>query len=203
MNSMSARSILILCLAMGVSACAGIPRVVGDQQDSEFAYQQFKYAAGGRDLATVIYGNPFGADVAPAVLNEAVTSAMDGSHFGPPTNFTTQPGPLAREDFRVVLAFNPTENVPSELLCRNVPIETAPGPAVQMVVQGAFCYRNGTVSSATGYLARPASPTSGNFQALISHLTMTMFLPPWVGDGDSEREDDVAGAGGQQGATAS
>ncbi|MEE8275865.1 MAG: hypothetical protein V3R75_01770 [Alphaproteobacteria bacterium] len=64
----------------------------------------FDYGAGGRDFSTVVVGNPFGGDA--AVFGRSVASTLTARNTFQPINFTTDPGPSARLQYRLVLLFN-------------------------------------------------------------------------------------------------
>ena len=76
----------------------------------------FGYAAGRRDLTTVIVGNPFEIDQAE-LDGRLIDMLNESPNFLQPTHFTTTPGPSARPEFQAVLLLNRQFGLPS-LACR-------------------------------------------------------------------------------------
>ena len=71
-----------------------------------YSPREIAYAGGPGELWTEVAGNPFMGTKAD--FDQIVTQSMYGAHFGPPTHFTTMPGPNARRVFHVRLLFNGT-----------------------------------------------------------------------------------------------
>ncbi len=72
-------------------------------------------ASGGRDLKTVIIGNPFKQSKEQA--DAAIVAAMQGHHPGPRTRFTTTPGPSAIGVYRITIMFDPPRTADAADLC--------------------------------------------------------------------------------------
>ena len=169
---MTARpAVLAACLAL--AACG--ERVVADLPAPAYTMQEVTYAASERDLRVVIHGTPFGGD--PQAFGREVTDMMQNRIMGVRTNFTTTPGPSARPDYRVVLAFNLAQNELNSALCSRPDFPTKP-PGGSMVVQAAFCRGGGALTSATGWLNKPISTQDPEFRDLISDLTFSLFPTP-------------------------
>lgn len=161
-------ALLSVCLAL--AACG--ERVVADEPAPAYTMQEVAYAAADRDLRVVVHGNPFGGD--PQAFGQTLTGMMQNRIMGVRTNFTTMPGPSARPDYRVVLAFNLAENELNSALCARPALPTkAPGGPI--IVQGAFCRGGGPLTSATGWLDRPQSAQDPAFRDLISDMTYSLF----------------------------
>jgi hypothetical protein len=160
-------AVLATCLAL--AACG--ERVVADEPAPAYTLQEVAYAASGRDLSVVVQGNPFGGD--PQAFGKALTDIMQGRLMGVDTNFTTTPGPTARPEYRVVLAFNVARNELNSALCGPA-LPTRP-PGGPIIVQGAFCRGGGPLSSATGWLDQPKSVQDPAFRDLIADMTYSLF----------------------------
>lgn len=161
-------AVLAACLAL--AACG--ERVVADEPAPAYTLQEVAYAASGRDLRVVVHGNPFGGD--QQSFGRTVTGMMQNRILGVRTNFTTTPGPSARPDYRVVLAFNLAENELNSALCSRPTLPTRP-PGGSIIVQGAFCRSGGVLSSATGWLDQPRSIQDPSFRDLIADMTYSLF----------------------------
>jgi len=163
--------VALLCSGLALAGC-GLSRVVPDTPATAYSMMEFSYAAGGRDLRTVIQGNPFVMD--KAAFDRAVTDLMQGKHFGPPTRFTTTPDDSAMPPYKAVMVFNPVQVLNNNLLCTDQEIPTRP-PGGPITVQAAFC-RGGTLTSANGFAPAQSGPDTSVFRSLITDLTF--FLVP-------------------------
>ena len=162
---------LALTFALALSACSG-SRVVSDNVSTAYSPLEFSSAAGGRDLATEVYGNPFPID--QSSFDQTVTDLMQGKHFGPPTHFTTTPNESANRRYKVVMVFNPAENIANPQICGGGPITTDKRPGQPIRLQAAFC-RGGTLTSTNGWAPAVASPQDPAFRSLITDTTFELF----------------------------
>ncbi|TSD82293.1 hypothetical protein FFK22_042030, partial [Mycobacterium sp. KBS0706] len=109
--TMRLRKIVVIS-ALVASGCSG-PRVVVEDVNPLYSRTEFFAAADGRDLRTIVLGNPFGV----SAFDGAVTGIMTSTPVGPKTRFTTNPGPSANRDYSVAVAFNPSPDVLAVNLC--------------------------------------------------------------------------------------
>lgn len=187
-----------LGLNLLLGGCVVGSRVVESHASPIYSLSEFSYAAGGRDLRTVVQGNPFGGPFGcddPA-FGRTVTAIMQGKHAGPPTRFTTTPGESARPLYRVMMVFNPAETIPSADLCahetlRTKPARTKPATAEPIELQAAFCRGSSTATAVTGYLPGATSPEDPLFRTLVADATMALLSPVR----DINRGDDCFGPG--------
>lgn len=170
-----------------VAGCADRSYVYNASVTSGYSPTQYNFAAGGRDLETVIEGNPF--DIEKERFDEAVTTALN--RFPPviqPTNFTTTPGENAREGYRAVFRFDVPVAVNSLAMCdrpRDVPVVDT-GDTLR--VAGAFCRGGRTLSAATGQLDGVEGIDDPRFEALLARVVDALF--PLL---DPTRDDDGDG----------
>lgn len=157
-----------VCLAVG---CAG-PSVV---QTSVDPYTQiaslYDYGAGGRDLRLVVQGDPFG--LPPGVVARAVEAAAEVGTQRQPTHLALAPGPTARPNFSVVLAFSAALTVDGDALCRGGGEQSA-GTAGRLRVVGAFCVSVRARTEAVGEV-NADGPADPRFVALIRQLLLALF----------------------------
>src|SRR5438552_3662173 len=109
-----------------LGGCSGTGIIDYVHLEPRYRAQEFGYAAGGRDLRADVQGNPFA--MPQNEFNAVVTDAMQGAHFGQPTNFTTTPGDSAREGYRVRLLFNGPDAGNGWILCGGEPAAVGPSP---------------------------------------------------------------------------
>jgi len=163
--------------AIAVAACflAGTARATSMISYSWLSYSysphDIAYAGGPGELWTEVAGNPFFGTKAD--FDQLVTSSMYAAHFGPPTKFTTTPGPTARRIFHVRLMFNGTAT-DQGAICQGPPqpIQGAPGNSI--VLYAAFCQGNDALSflRAAGDFSGPKDPA---FVEFMHDVTMKLF----------------------------
>lgn len=171
------RKAIALAVLMLTAACA-TGGVTLSLQNVHTAYSagEFAYAGAGRDLRVVIAGDPFGGDA--AAFGAAVTDAMQGQHWGQPTNFTTTPGESARPNYRVVMLFNPPITLNAVRLCEDEP-SALPTDATGdgIVLFGAFCLGDKGLTAIRGHIAGAAGPADPAFRSLVGQVTNGLFPP--------------------------
>lgn len=149
------------------AGCADAVRSI-NSQDVNFrtgVLSTFTYAAAPGEMRTVIVGNPF--EIPQADLDRIVTSAMDGNHYGPPTTFTTQPGEAARPSYRIVMMFDPPEDMSREQICAPASqLKPQPGGERLGLLSG-FCARNDLMSWVAASISRPSSADDPTFRDMI------------------------------------
>lgn len=167
----------LFAAVIAVAACAaGGVRLTQQEIAPTYSPGEFAYAGAGRDMRVVIVGNPFGGD--RSSFERAVTDAMQGQHWGQRPNFTTTPGPNARERYRVVLLFDPPRSLNGARLCREahstLPSESA-GEGI--VLFAAFCRGKRSRTEIKGYISSAAGPDDPAFRALVGQVTNGLFPP--------------------------
>ncbi len=168
---------LTLAAFVVVAACAaGGVRLTQLDVTPTYSPGEFAYAAAGRDLHVVIVGNPFGGD--QAAFEAAVTDAMQGRHWGQPTNFTTTPGEDARPSFRVVLIFDPPVGMNAARQCREEALAVQTVPADDEIqLSGAFCSGDNARTRIRGRVSGAAGPQDPAFRELVGQVTNGLFPP--------------------------
>ncbi|TSD89560.1 hypothetical protein FFK22_006015 [Mycobacterium sp. KBS0706] len=163
-------SLAALAAAVPMLAGCASDRVVVDDIGVRYSRVEFSAAADGRDLRTVIQGNPFGT---PG-FDQAVLGIMNRTYVGPKTNFTATPGPTAKRDYFVSVVFNPSPDVTPFALC-NAPIPTAAPNPGRITARAAFCITGGEATAVTGYVSNVKGPDDPNFVSMIQHMMLAMF----------------------------
>jgi hypothetical protein len=198
------RSLLALVMLAGAAACA--PRlVVLSPTNFYIAYTPtvVNSAAGSGGILVEVIGNPF--DAPQADLERTITSAMTGSHFGPPVDFVTTPPEDFRSPYRIVMVFDAAQAYGEAKLCREgrsiVPSagdqdgaaeqgtgdqgtgdQGAADQSGQVVkVYAALCAGQGPLTGVNGRVGEVTGLDDPKFRQLISQLT-TNLLPPFNPD---------------------
>ncbi|WP_035693977.1 hypothetical protein [Azospirillum halopraeferens] len=169
----SRAALAALLLGAPLAACDD-SRVVADQPDPAYSFNELAYAASDRDLRVVVHGTPFGGDAAS--FSRGVAAVMRDRIVGIRTNPTTDPGASARPAYRVVFAFEPVQPTLNSELCGDGPVRTQ-APGTTLTAQAVFCRGGRKLSGATGRLDEAQGPNDPRFRRLIGDLTATI-LPP-------------------------
>jgi hypothetical protein len=165
-------AILGLCL---LTACAGQTKIYNTEVHLGYNPAQFGYAAGRRDLTTVIRGNPFDLEQ-KAFESTFVDQLNRTSNLVQPTHFTTTPGETARPDYRAVFVFD-AGPAPATFYCSQpmrVPV-VKPKDKVRLVA--AFCRNQGVMTTVTGEVAGLSDIDDPRFFELINQM-VTLLFPP-------------------------
>lgn len=129
----------------------------------------FVYAAGGRDMAVVVVGNPF--PVPKGDLDRFVADSMQGRNHGPRTHFSAMPGESARPGYRIVVVLNPSLSFSAPDACGNPAAIPSGASAARLRVLMVFCAKDTILSEVTGSVPAMALPQDGLFRDLIGAMT--------------------------------
>jgi hypothetical protein len=176
----------IVAAALGIAACTSGVRMTQQEISPSYKSGEFAYAGADRDMEVIVVGNPFSGD--HAAFGKAVTDHMQGNHWGPPTRFTTTPGPSARDIYRVVMLFDPPKTLTGMRLCRDeaasLPTESVGG---EIVVFAAFCRGSKSLTEIKGRIEAADGASDPFFGDLIAQVTNALFPP------DRRFDDDRGG----------
>jgi hypothetical protein len=134
-------------------------------------------AGGSGQLLAQILGNPFNVD--QEQFDKAVTDAMYGAHFGPPTHFTSAPLGSFKRIFYVRLGFGGLSPLSINTICTIPPAlpqrnATANG---SVSLSAAFCQEGRVLTyleaGGTGY----TGPNDPRFAEFIKNVTFRLFPP--------------------------
>ncbi len=166
----------LLPLLLLLTACtAGGGVFVSERRTSAAGSSSFSYIAGGRDLETAVFGNPFGGT--DAAFGRHVATTFNERNSREPTNFTTTPGPSARPSYRLVVLFNPQTTVVAVQLCR-APETVALAPTARpLVLQLALCDGDFSLASLRGRLADATGPDDPRFEEFLEQALSLLLQP--------------------------
>jgi hypothetical protein len=159
---------------VALSGCAGESRIYNEMISSAYRSYLYGYGAGRRDLNTIILGNPFDIDQ-QELDSRLVTMLNESPTFLQPTNFTTTPGPSARQEFKAVILLNRSIVLPNEI-CRapdRVPVAEL---GATLRVSATFC-RGGYLSTVTGELQDVTGIDDPRLRTLIRKMVPLLFPP--------------------------
>jgi hypothetical protein len=168
------------------AACADQPATYGEVVRGGYNPVEFGYAAGRRDLLTEFRGDPFGLGDA-AFEDRMVALLARHQPKQQPTNYTTDPGPDARTDYRVVFVFDPPVSFLPNQLCRDGgALPAGAGGAAPLEAAAAFCRGGGALTSVRGRLDTAYGVEDKRFEALIGQMVDALFPRD-----DPNDDDDV------------
>jgi hypothetical protein len=159
-----------------LAGCSGTPVIDYVRLEPGYRAQQFAYAAGGRDLEADVQGNPFA--MPKEEFDATVTDAMQGAHFGQPTNFTTTPGDSARPGYRVRLLFNGPGASTGRIVCAGEPAIIGPSPEAGNVrLLAAFCNGPYPLSYLSAHVSGIRDAHDPAFRDFMRQVTTNLFPP--------------------------
>ena len=144
---------------------------------TSYAPTDIAFAGGSGQLLTQILGNPFGGP--QEQFDTAVTNAMYGAHFGPPTRFTTTPVGNFKRIFAVRLVFDATYPVTVNTICSippESPKRTAPGNGT-VRLSAAFCQSGDALTYLDAGGSGYSGPDDPRFVQFIRQVTTRLFPP--------------------------
>jgi hypothetical protein len=184
---MSRLKLFAVALALMLAACSGGSMGGGgligggtiNWTHYDIAYTpitDISFAGGSGQLLTQIFGNPF--TLPQEQFDKAVTDAMYGAHFGPPTHFTTTPIGDFRRSFYVRLVFGSTFPISINTIC----IAPPEGPRIganqgEVRISAAFCQEGRPLTYLEGGGKGYSGPTDPRFVAFIKQVTYNLFPP--------------------------
>lgn len=112
---MNVRRLAVVALgALFLGSCTG--EIMSSHRYIHGADTYFTAGASPGKMLTVVVGNPF-PGVSKATLDKAVLTALTDNHYGPRTQFVTDPRMAPQPKYRVVVAFNTPRSFDSSGLC--------------------------------------------------------------------------------------
>ncbi len=134
------------------------------------------YAATQGGMLTEVVGNPFEQD-SQEQLERTITRAMATSHFGPELPFITTPPEDFASPYRVVVVFDPAQNISEYKVCR---YESEPAAARKngiVRVHAVLCANEKPLTAISGRVGGIESPGDPRFRRLISQMSLLLFPP--------------------------
>lgn len=143
----------------------------------EYDFSEFWAATDGRYFRVVVAGNPFPA-LPPAEVMARLLPVMQANKPRPALTFTYDvPAELPRPDYRLVLVFNPANDLTAARTCANQFFLKPPLPPqmpTRVYVFGIYCRNDLALSQTTAWTdaTGPADPRLGQ---MFAYLFLTLF----------------------------
>lgn len=166
----------LLLLVLTLTACeTAAGTFISQKKLSTTGSSSFSYIAGGRDLATAVFGNPFGGD--DGAFARGVAATFSARNTRETTNFTTTPGPSARSSYRLVAMFNPQPTLTGIGLCRAPETAILVATRRPITMQLALCNGDLDLASLRGRLAGADSADDPHFQGFLAQGLVLLQQP--------------------------
>jgi hypothetical protein len=174
-----------LAAAGALVACtsSSFPVVGGTDYAPQYDFGEFYAATNGKTFRVVVDGNPF-PQIPVQEMERRLLPIMQANRPRPQLTFTyAVPAELPRPDYRLVLVFDPANDLGAGRVCagdvRHRP--RAPETVSRFAVFGVYCRNDQALSQATA--STPAtSPEDPRIGRLFSQLFLVLFTDsPMVG----------------------
>ena len=155
--------------AMAVAATIG-----GYYYATQYDYREFFAATDRKQFQVVLAGNAFpGTD--PETVARALLPAMQAAKPRPALTFTyARPSPPPRPDYRLVLVFDPANNLNADPVCAGRDMRFRQGRPGVFYVYALYCRNDQALSYTTAWTAA-TGPTDPRIEQLFRELFMVVF----------------------------
>ncbi|WP_162912925.1 hypothetical protein [Rhodospirillaceae bacterium SYSU D60014] len=172
---------LAVIATLGLTGCAGTPSTIHHARtDTSYRVTDLSYVAGRGDMLTEIVGNPFGSP--QPEFEAAVTSYMEGSHFGPRLRFNPTRSDATVEPYRVRMIFNGPRASNGSVVCGGGPAAVEPpkgtsGAIGDVRLLAAFCRGSSPLTFLSAELEDISGADDPAFRDFIQLATARLFPP--------------------------
>jgi hypothetical protein len=169
-------------LALPAVAVAAI--IGGYYYATQYDYREFFAATDGKQFQVVLAGNAF-PGVNPETVARALLPAMQAAKPRPALTFTyAKPSPPPRPDYRLVLVFDPANDLNADPVCAGTDMRFRPGRPGLFYVYAIYCRNDQALSYTTAWTAA-TDPSDPRIERLFRELFMVVF---------NEQQNRYAGA---------
>jgi hypothetical protein len=160
---------LIALPAIAVAATIG-----GAYYMPQYDYRDFFAATDGKQFQVVLQGNAF-PGVDPETVARALLPAMQAAKPRPALTFTyARPSPPPSPDYRLVLVFDPANNLNAAPVCAGTDLRFRQGKPGTFYVYAIYCRNEQPLSFTTAWTAA-TGPTDPRIERLFRELFMVVF----------------------------
>jgi hypothetical protein len=169
---------LLPACAMDTSGRSGV-MLGGFNYAPEYDFSEFWAATDGRTFRVIFAGNPFPA-LPQEEVKQALLPVMQANKPRPALVFTYEtPIEMPRPDYRLVLVFDPANDLGSGPVCNGVTRFKPPTPG-RVYVYGVYCRNDLALSETTGW-TQASGPDDPRMGQLFAQLFLVLFTdqPMW------------------------
>lgn len=171
---------LVTRIAATLSAVIALPAIVfaasigGNYYAPQYDYRDFFAATDGKNFSVILAGDAF-PGVNPAVVAKDLLPAMQAAKPRPALTFTyDRPLPPPSPDYRLVLIFDPANDLNADPVCAGTPPRFRQGRPGLFYVYAIYC-RNAQAMSFTTAWTPATGPTDPRIEQLFRELFMVIF----------------------------
>lgn len=164
----------VLAGLIAVPAIAVAATIGGNYYATQYDYREFFAATDGKQFQVVLAGNPFpGLD--PALVARDLLPAMQAAKPRPALTFTyQQPSPPPRPNYRLMLVFDPANNLNADPVCAGAEPRFKPGRPGVFYVYAIYCRNDQALSFTTAWTSA-TGPNDPRIEQLFRELFMVVF----------------------------
>lgn len=168
------RIVAILAGLAALPALAVAATIGGVYYAPQYDYRDFFAATDGKNFPVILAGSAFpGVDA--GVVASDLLPAMQRAKPAPALTFTYErPIPPASPDYRLVLVFDPANNLNADPVCAGEPPRFQPGKPGRFYVYAIYC-RNDRAMSFTTAWTQATGPSDPRIEQLFRQLFMVIF----------------------------
>jgi len=160
--------------SIAVPALALAATIGGAFYATQYDFREFWAATDGKQFQVVLAGDAF-PGIAPAVVAQELLPRMQAAKPRPALTFTySEPVPPPSPNYRLVLIFNPANDLNADPVCAGAPIRYRPGKPGVFYVYAIYC-RNDRAMSYTTAWVNASSPTDPQIERLFRELFRVVF----------------------------
>jgi hypothetical protein len=167
----------IACTLAGLVAlpAAAVAATIGGTfYATQYDYREFFAATDGKRFQVVLAGNPF-PEIAPAVVARDLLPQMQAAKPRPALTFTYDaPAEKPHPDYRLVLVFDPANNLNSDPVCAGEEIRFRPHTPGRFYVYAIYCRNDRALSQTTAW-TDATGPTDPRIERLFRELFPVVF----------------------------
>ncbi|SJZ90551.1 hypothetical protein SAMN02745126_02806 [Enhydrobacter aerosaccus] len=178
------RTIATAALAAGLPVLAHAATIGNSYHAIQYDYRDFYAATDNKPFRVVLQGNPY-PNLEPGEVARRLLPVMQANKPEPRLTFTyATPAEPQYPDYRLVLVFNPANDLNSAEVCRGVS-RLRPGTPERIYVYGVYCRNDQAMAEATGWTTSSA-PEDAAMGDLMKDLFNVVFSrSPYLQQQDS------------------
>jgi hypothetical protein len=171
MSDMTVLKKLAAVLAISTMPVAALAATIGGTEYApQYDYREFFAAADGKPFQVVLAGNPF-----PDISASTLLAQMQANKPQPRLTFTIdRPAEAPRPDYRLVLMFDPANDMSGVSVCAGAKPRFKPGTPGRVYMMGVYC-RNDLALSQTTAWTDATGPDDPRLGQLFRELFTVVF----------------------------
>ncbi len=168
-----AAAVLSACVTGQMDSRAAGPTLGGYNYAPQYDFSEFWAATDGKTFRVIVAGNPFPA-LPIGEVKARLLPVMQANKPRPALTFTyAQPAEEPHPDYRLVLVFDPANDLGSGSVC-NGTTRLKPGTPGRVYVYGVYCRNDLALSETTGW-TEATGPDDPRLGPLFAQLFLVLF----------------------------